>query len=134
MAYSTLNHRGIDYVRVGNLKRTEIVTGQSDFHIRDQKHRAIGYVWNIHSVTCTPVSKDEFDNPSRAFRSYDLLDCALPFNFYEMRANVTRNGHCYGASQGSRRFATLEAAKQALDKTMEASRKNYSKKFGSFTA
>jgi hypothetical protein len=85
-------------------------------------------------VTCVPVSVEEFENPDRTFRSYDLLEQRLPFNFYEMRANVTRNGFCYGASNGPARFATLDEAKRAVDKRVEASRKNYSKKFGSYAA
>jgi hypothetical protein len=103
-----------------NRDRTELTRGATDFGIRDNQNRCVGYAWCIFSVIYTPV-------PEGQVRGY--IGESLPHPHLEIVAFPTRNGRHYGASGNDLQCLTMEEAEKLIAKRVEQARKRDTKKF-----
>ena len=102
--------------------REQIEKGSEDFGIKDAKGRAIGYVWWISREETTP----HVPNPAMG-QGYYIFDFDAPVH-YRIDSHVTRDGKTFGALTRDILDPSLEAAKAALRKRIEDSRKQYESK------
>jgi len=96
--------------------------GKADFGLLDKRNRAIGYVWSITPVTITALTAEEQDKYCYLYLPEDIGER------FELRIHVTKNGRTFGASNGSKLFATIEAARASAQKSAEGARKRYAAK------
>ena len=97
----------------------ELSSGATDFGVRDEQGRAVGYSWRICSVTYTPVPAGQ----RFGYRAPAGKPCL------SVDAYPTRNGRHYGASSREFYCHTQAEADAFIARRIEDARKRETKRF-----
>lgn len=93
--------------------------GVVEFDIHDERNRRVGYWGQIAKVTTAEITEGENFIPR----------FVPPGTHYEVRAQATRNGKPYGASNGNKLLPSLAEAKAEVERQAKACERRYSKKY-----
>ena len=100
--------------------------GSVEHGVTDKLGRSVGYRWSIYEVRYAELTEE----PAGPFRSFYPRPDDQQMNVFQMWGSPTRSGKDYGPSFNYTEFNTLEEARQAAVKRVEAARKRDTKKFG----
>lgn len=105
---------------------TTISYGETEFNIRDQKGRTVGYKWSISAVKVRLLTETE--RSERNMWHGHLV--ARPLEYFQVWGTPTRDGRGYGPAFNTFDVETLAEAEKLVSKRIEAARKSNAKKFG----
>lgn len=91
----------------------EVSTTNTDFGLKDEKGRAVGYQVRVWKRTYTEDSKGDFLH--------------APGDFWIGDTFVTRDGHIYGAQTSLPEASTLQEIEALAQKRMTAAKARYAK-------
>lgn len=107
-------------------ENTVLARGATEFDIRDQKGRKVGYSWTISAVKVHVLT--EAERAER--RSWHAHIEARPLEYFQVWGSPTRDGRNYGPAFNTFDVETLAEAEKLVSKRIEAARKSNAKKFG----
>ena len=112
-----------DWRYISEIVRTDIDAGYEDFGMRDRFSRAIGCRWFLQHCVVGYLTDAEVAVCRAKGEWLWARDATALTDYFELRAQPTRNGERYGASTPSHECATEVEARAVLAEHLVKARK-----------